>query len=838
MARNPLTPEHMWLGDIAYPVNYQIPVVRSHSCYDPEVGLRINEDQPLQAFVDAVRLLKLSCNDGKLTATSWPASLEIDFNRTLRLPEGSGIHDQPSGMGVIPVHSISGVSQKLMNSKNTSLVEMAKKGGIFFPLYQREAAFLTFKAKGDVFAVRVFVGGVNAVSGLAWNNVPKNQDYLVVPPQGRLDGVVVGNGIVKQFVAMPLGSGYSVEKQVTGKEAIGGVQIEITPGNVWKLGCVGNLAPPAQPTDTAKKLCAECLELQHDYTQTAAAPLSGPTGSKPIHELPIPLRHFYLDQLDDAMKTYTAYGQQPDHIPGFVPWRAGAHVQMTAIYKYRLVLHWNEQGKSRTTEVEWSPWWYLRRCIQERVDAGFRINGQDFDCYNLYGPDGLVDGDFWPIKEQGIRDGTALLVSHKNEPPPMAPHPPPGDGEYQSYQPRPPAHYGSGMYAAQPQQQAASSGPGWHSPPSLQSSPQQHGMAARPPQVMEMGSDSSAYYGSPFSAAVEMPAVPESAQSVAETQAPSITHVPPAAAAQTAPPSRFNFMFRRSGRAEATVASSAGAVLPPDPGGGYVQRPGMYRYDVSETETASPASMHAPTISSQTTASQLRPQSVSPPSAYNGMAPMQHGSAAPSSSSYDEYGPPRSDGGVFDDYDGLPVLGRSSAMPEMDCRTAPPAALRPKGPPQQKPYVPFLLSSLPSPHSSRQLTYVPREPVGWAMGIAAGARIRQAVERDAFPTVAWPKQRTTLLSVQILNAVAFEALTGMLAPPTPITAQLYKEYGFPFFATWNSGDGAAADGAVNLADLRSVGDLDAGEPTKVGSSFAGGSKVACSSCRRMLCDSM
>jgi len=124
------------------------------------------------------------------------------------------------------------------------------------------------------------------------------------------------------------------------------------------------------------------------------------------------------------------------------------------------------------------------------------------------------------------------------------------------------------------------------------------------------------------------------------------------------------------------------------------------------------------------------------------------------------------------------------------------------------------------------------------MGIAAGARIRQAVERDVFLKIAWPKQRTTLLSVQILNAVAFEALTGMLAPPTPITAKLYKEYGFPFFAAWNSGDGVAADGAVNLAGLRSVGDLDAREPPKLGSSVEGGSKVACSVCRRMLCDTM
>ena len=41
------------------------------------------------------------------------------------------------------------------------------------------------------------------------------EDYFEVPEQPWLDGFCTGSGVVRQFVAMPLGSGYTVEEQVT-----------------------------------------------------------------------------------------------------------------------------------------------------------------------------------------------------------------------------------------------------------------------------------------------------------------------------------------------------------------------------------------------------------------------------------------------------------------------------------------------------------------------------------------------------------------------------------------------------------------------------------------------
>ena len=55
------------------------------------------------------------------------------------------------------------------------------------------------------------------------------QDYIIVPGQLWLDGIADSNGTVRQFVAMPFGSGHSIESQITGKDAAGGIQFEVVP---------------------------------------------------------------------------------------------------------------------------------------------------------------------------------------------------------------------------------------------------------------------------------------------------------------------------------------------------------------------------------------------------------------------------------------------------------------------------------------------------------------------------------------------------------------------------------------------------------------------------------
>ena len=78
-------------------------------------------------------------------------------------------------------------------------------------------------------AVRVEVGGVCALTGAHEANAlsADPQNYMVAPDQPFLDGIKSADGIIRQFVAAPLGDGVTIEGQVTGAESNGGIQITV-----------------------------------------------------------------------------------------------------------------------------------------------------------------------------------------------------------------------------------------------------------------------------------------------------------------------------------------------------------------------------------------------------------------------------------------------------------------------------------------------------------------------------------------------------------------------------------------------------------------------------------
>jgi hypothetical protein len=93
---------------------------------------------------------------------------------------------------------------------------------------QAEACWLNFSSPGGYpFLLKVAAGKVNAVNGKPWDNAPdfEDQDYVEVPGQPWLDGFCVEKGVVRQFVAMPLGAGATAEEQITGRAEHGGVQL-------------------------------------------------------------------------------------------------------------------------------------------------------------------------------------------------------------------------------------------------------------------------------------------------------------------------------------------------------------------------------------------------------------------------------------------------------------------------------------------------------------------------------------------------------------------------------------------------------------------------------------
>jgi hypothetical protein len=145
-------------------------------------------------------------------------SVTVGFQRTLRIPE-TGLHPLPPGLGRFPL-------RRVADYPDTAPAEWLSRGGVMLPIYQREAMWLSFKASEPT-ALQVGVGKVCAVSGLPWieHLVKDPQNYVALPDQPWLDGINAGDGFVRQFVAVPLGSGATVEGQVTGQETHGGVQL-------------------------------------------------------------------------------------------------------------------------------------------------------------------------------------------------------------------------------------------------------------------------------------------------------------------------------------------------------------------------------------------------------------------------------------------------------------------------------------------------------------------------------------------------------------------------------------------------------------------------------------
>jgi hypothetical protein len=147
----------------------------------------------------------------------------VSFQRTLRIPDDGNTYPLPPGLGKFPVCRVEDFADRVPEAWN-------EHGGVFIPMYQREAMWLSFEgADWRPNAVKVAIGKVDAISGKTLNGglnrTPKHQNYVVCPDQPWLDGINAGNGYIRQFVAMPLGMGYTVEGQVTGKEEFGGIQI-------------------------------------------------------------------------------------------------------------------------------------------------------------------------------------------------------------------------------------------------------------------------------------------------------------------------------------------------------------------------------------------------------------------------------------------------------------------------------------------------------------------------------------------------------------------------------------------------------------------------------------
>lgn len=163
------------------------------------------------------------------------ANVGIQLQRTIRIPDDGKDYPLPPSLGVFPTRLVDEPSVK-----NRVPAKWLEHGGVMLPMYQAEAMWISFRAEQVYnqesyrastypFAVKISAGMKSCVTGETRSDSLAEKDYVVLPKQPWIDGFVVEKGKVRQFVAAPLGMGFTAEEQLSGKAEFGGLQVEVFP---------------------------------------------------------------------------------------------------------------------------------------------------------------------------------------------------------------------------------------------------------------------------------------------------------------------------------------------------------------------------------------------------------------------------------------------------------------------------------------------------------------------------------------------------------------------------------------------------------------------------------
>ena len=99
------------------------------------------------------------CTDNVHISDGRFKDLSLKLRRTLRVPEDGKSYPLPAYFGSYPLLNVETFSDRLP-------LHMRKKGGLFIPMFQREALSLDFGCSSEeCFAIRVYAGSINAISG-------------------------------------------------------------------------------------------------------------------------------------------------------------------------------------------------------------------------------------------------------------------------------------------------------------------------------------------------------------------------------------------------------------------------------------------------------------------------------------------------------------------------------------------------------------------------------------------------------------------------------------------------------------------------------------------------
>ena len=141
-----------------------------------------------------------------------PGGCAVTLHRTLRIPDDGGDYPLPPSLGPFDAYAV-------------------EANEFTVPMHRAEALWLGFAAPHwKPHALKVGIGSVDAISGEEFDDSTLSgapQDYVVIPDQPWLDGINCGDGFIRQFVAVPLGEGLTVESQLSDDQEQGGLTLSL-----------------------------------------------------------------------------------------------------------------------------------------------------------------------------------------------------------------------------------------------------------------------------------------------------------------------------------------------------------------------------------------------------------------------------------------------------------------------------------------------------------------------------------------------------------------------------------------------------------------------------------
>lgn len=72
-----------------------------------------------------------------------------------------------------------------------------------------------------------------------------------------------------------------------------------------------------------------------------------------------------------------------------------------------------------------------------------------------------------------------------------------------------------------------------------------------------------------------------------------------------------------------------------------------------------------------------------------------------------------------------------------------------------------------------------------ALGVGVGGRIAQKIYEDPHPVNTWEQEPSIHVTIFVCNSLCYERITGMTAPPTPVTERAYRQAGVPWFVLYD-----------------------------------------------------